>query len=222
MSGGFRTPDDDAIDTLTRMLSELRAQVNELARPSGTQTADAVQKLMQLVNDLPGQIYAVLATAVNTGTLTTTGDANIGGDIYSPHGRATPVTSSYVSAWFNADGRLGATASSVVYKQDFAPADTDKLVDALLAVSLVRFRYIGEVERVGKDATFELGAIAEYFAAAGLHEYVFNNTDGDPQGINYERLTIPLIAVVQRLHAEGIEREERIAALERRLDAAGL
>lgn len=161
--------------------------------------------------------------AVNTtGNVDMDGNINLGGDLYTPHGRATPVTTSYVSAYLNSDGRLGATASSVVYKRDFIPADTADVVKAILAVSLIRFHYIEAVERLGDDAPVELGGIAEYFASVGLSEYVFNNADGEPMGINYERLSIPLIAVVQQLHADGKARDIRMDKLEARLTAAGL
>lgn len=152
-----------------------------------------------------GQVQgATLRSTGNTsvgGALAVTGDINVTGDIYTPHGRATPVTSGYVGAWLNVDGRLGATASSVFVKQDFEPANTAALVDALYHVALVRFRYIAAVEQFGDAAVSELGSIAQYFVACGLGEYVFNDADGNPQGINYERLTIPLIAVVQDLDA---------------------
>ncbi len=217
MAGGYDVSPVEPLDVLRLLFEELRDKVRELERPTGTQLSQTVAKLQDLIDGILAQ------TSINvSGDVTAGGNINVAGDIYTPHGRATPVTTSYVSAWLNGDGRLGATASSVVYKQDFSRPNTDPLVDALLAVSLVRFRYIQAVEELGDKAPWELGAIAEYFVAIGLGEYVFNNADGEPQGINYERLTIPLIAVVQRLHADGRERAARIEALEKRLEAAGL
>lgn len=139
------------------------------------------------------------AHVVATSDMTTV-NLTASGPIYSPHGRANPVTSGYVGAWLNVDGRLGATASSVFVKQDFEPGNTAALVDAMYHVALVRFRYIAAVEQFGDAAVSELGSIAQYFVTNGLGEYVFNDADGNPQGINYERLTIPLIAVVQDLN----------------------
>lgn len=194
MSGGFRTPDDDVIDTLTRMLSELRAQVNELARPSGTQTADAVQKLMQLVNDLPGQIYAVLATAVNTGTLTTTGNAIIGGNAtvagnvtggnVFAQSIATNITAGRVTVWGRtSDGFLGTATSSERFKTNIRPVDIDSKADAICQIVVSYFEYIDEV-RKRDDPDYEfyvgahyhvgtnMGAIAERMHELGLWEWV--------------------------------------------------
>jgi hypothetical protein len=136
------------------------------------------------------------------------------GDLYTPHGRATPVVSSYVVAYLNVDGRLGATPSSIRFKQDIQSADTAPLVDALLKLALVRFRYVEAVDTFGDAAAVELGTIAEYVDQTALSEYVYVDDEGRPQGINYERLTIPLIATVQSLDA-------RIKALEQRLTALG-
>lgn len=139
--------------------------------------------------------------------LTVGGDATIGGDIalsgdlYSPHGRATPVVSGYVSAWFNSDGRLGATASATRFKQDITPADMGPTIEALRQVQLYRFRYRAAVEEMGDDAPVELGSLAEHFIDIGLGEYVYCDEDGEVLGINYERLTIPLLAAWQDVDA---------------------
>jgi hypothetical protein len=127
--------------------------------------------------------------------------ANLSGSVYSPTGRATPVTTSYVAAYFNSDGRLGATPSSLRFKQDVQAADTTALVEAILHFALVRFRYIAAVEEHGEDARLELGSLAEYAVHAGLSEFVYLDEEGLPLGINYERLTLPLIATVQSLDA---------------------
>lgn len=219
MAGGFRTPQDD-IGILMGRLSDLAAQVRELARPSGTQTADAVKTLMQLVNDLPGQIYAVLATAVNTGTVNATGNVVVGGDVtasgkvtsaqpvVSPGSRAYNVVPAggYAGAWLDVNGKLGINPSGVEFKQDFEPANTSEIVDALLHFGLLRYRFIAEVEERGDDAPYYLGSIAQYMAAGPLVEWVSETPAGAV--INWEHAAIPLVATVQsidaRLRAAGL------------------
>lgn len=224
MAGGYSTTPTDPLDLLAAKLVEMKDRLAELERPTGTQLFKAVAELTQLVNDLPGQIYAVLAVAVNTGNVTATGSISANGSIsavgpiYTPHGRANPVTTGYIGAWLNSDGRIGASVSSVAYKQDFEAANTAEIVDAIMSMSLVRFRYIDAVEKLGDDAPSELGSIAEYLATTPLSEYVFNNSDGDPMGITYERLTIPLIAAVQSLNARLKATDAQIADLTKRLD----
>lgn len=154
----------------------------------------------------PGTISSA-GNATVGGSANVSGNINLTGDLYTPHGRATPVVNSYVAAYLNVDGRLGATPSALRYKQDVEPADMSAYVEALRRVALVRFRYIAAVEELGDSAPVEIGSIAEYFVAAGLSEWVYFDEAGAPQGINYERLTIPLIAAFQSL-------DERVRKLE--------
>ncbi|UFU14643.1 hypothetical protein LQK89_02775 [Curtobacterium sp. C1] len=134
------------------------------------------------------------------------------GTVTSTYARNNSVSSSYVAAYLNGDGRLLASASSHTIKQDFTPADVRPLVDALYRLALIRFRYIAAVEEHGDDAAEELGSIVEYVDRTPLREFVARRTndDGDevPFAINWERFTIPLVAAVQDL--------------DRRLRAAGL
>lgn len=207
MAGGYRTPDSDAIDILTGKLSELAAQIRELTRPSGTQTADAVRTLTQLVNDLPGQIYAVLATAVNTGAVNATGDVTAGGKVtsaqpvVSPGSRAYNVVPAggYAGAWLDVNGKLGINPSGVEFKQDFEPAETSEIVEALLHLGLIRYRMIAEVEERGDAAPYYLGTIAQYMAAGPLVEWVSETPAGAV--INWEHAAIPLVATIQSLDA---------------------
>lgn len=141
------------------------------------------------------------ATSSTTGTATVGGDVDLTGDLYTPHGRATPVTTGYVSAWLNTDGRLGASASSIAFKQDIEPADLTQQVQAVLTLGLVRFRFIADVEANGDAAPWHTGSLAEYMAQTALTEWVPLDSEGKPFAINWEHITIPLVAVVQNLDA---------------------
>jgi len=224
MAGGYVIPALTPMEQLIQQLESLREQVRELQRPDGSQLSDSVKKLTQLVNDLPGQVFAVLATAVDTGNVTATGFGHFGGEvtaggnasvggtlgvsgnstfgpIKSAYARAHTVLSGYANAYWDGNGDAGVNVSSVVYKQDIAPADLSEEVQGILRMALVRFRYTAAVEEYGDDAPVELGSLAEYVESIGLGEYIFYDEQGTVQGISYERLTIPLIAVVQSLDA---------------------
>lgn len=142
-----------------------------------------------------------------TGTASAGGLATFNGGISSTDARNRVLTQGYAVGYWDATGRAGTVPSALRYKQDVEPADTAKEVEALRTVALVRYRYIAAVEELGDAAPYLLGSIAEYFVAAGLGEWVFFSEDGKPDGINYERLTIPLIAAFQSL-------DRRIRALE--------
>lgn len=186
-------------------LRDLRQQLNQridnISTFDATQMNRAIETLTKLVNDLPGQIDAALAVEVNTGNVNATGNITAAGPIFSPHGRATPVTTGYVGAWLNADGRIGATASSIQFKQDIQPADTTAEVEALLSIGLVRYRYIADVEEHGENAPWHLGSIAEYMQKTALREWVPLDQDGNAFAINWEHLIIPAIATMQSMDA---------------------
>jgi len=142
----------------------------------------------------------VSANGVSTGSFSASGTSTLG-PLNCGWARGHTVLSGYANAYWDGNGDAGVNVSSVVYKQDIVPADLSDEVQAILRMALVRFRYITAVDKYGEDAPIELGSLAEYVKSIGLGEYVFYDLDGNVQGIAYERLTIPLIAVVQSLDA---------------------
>jgi len=142
----------------------------------------------------------VSANGISTGSFSASGTSTLG-PMNCAWARGHTVLSGYANAYWDGNGDAGVNVSSVIYKQDIAPADLSDEVQAILRMALVRFRYITAVEEYGEDAPVELGSLAEYVESIGLGEYVFYDLEGNVQGIAYERLTIPLIAVVQSLDA---------------------
>jgi hypothetical protein len=122
---------------------------------------------------------------------------NASGPIYSPHGRANPVTSSYVAAYLNTDGRIGASASSRRFKKEIREWSPD--LQAVFALQLVTFRYKASVYGSG-DAPLEVGMIAEDLVDLGLDWLVFVDEDGIPAGIHYERVALALLPAIQNLN----------------------
>ena len=141
------------------------------------------------------------STIAAAGSASIGGDINLSGYVFTPAGRAFQVVTSFASAWLDGSGKLGINTSTVRDKQDFEPANTEDIVEALLHVALIRFRRVELVERLGDDAPYELGTIAEYMADTPLREWVFADVEGAIQGIEWAHLVIPLIATVQSLDA---------------------
>lgn len=84
-------------------------------------------------------------------------DSYIGtGGSYFTYG-ATPVTSGYVSAWINSDGRIGKSASSRRFKEHIEAQDPEALGD--IWPDLARFQMLGG------DGSWKYGYIAEELAA---------------------------------------------------------
>lgn len=137
-----------------------------------------------------------IATTADLDGKRNTTDGNFGSTpIYTPHGRANPVTSSYVSAWLNVDGRIGASASSARYKKDIEDYDGNVLE---LQPRVFRFKD----DELG---TIRLGLIAE--EVNEIEPLLVRHEDGQPEGVHYEFLAVALLKEVQRL-------ARRVAALE--------
>lgn len=159
----------------------------------------------------PSTVSAV--GALSGASVAVSGNATVSGQIFAPN--AFAASSGWTTAYFNVDGRLALGASALVFKQDFEPVDNVPLVEAILRLPLLRFHMIAAIEESGDKATLEIGLLADYLAEIGLGEFVYRDKDGDVLGINYDRLTVPLVATVQALHT-------MIKEAEKRLDAAGL
>lgn len=134
------------------------------------------------------------------------GGLTVSGAIYTPNGRANPVSSGYVAAYINGDGRLGASASSRRFKKEIAAWTPD--LQAVFAMQLVTFRYKAAIYGTA-DAPVEAGLIAEELVDLGLDWLVFYDEQGLPQGVHYERVALALLPAIQNLN-------ERVTALEGR------
>lgn len=144
-----------------------------------------------------------------TAYLRRTDDGQFGSTpIYTPHGRANPVVTSYVSAYINSDGRIGATPSSARFKQDIQTWSPDQ--QAILALQLVTFRYKAAVDELGEDAQVEVGLIAEDLHTLGLTWLVVYDEHQAPFSVHYERLALALLPVIQ-------SHEQRLTALEQKV-----
>ena len=145
---------------------------------------------------------ATAATLATTGSAAIGADINLTGDLYTPHGKITPVVSGYVSAWLNGDGRLGATASTRASKRDLVPM-TD--LTGLMSLTPYLGRYVWDAD----DSPLKVFLIADEVQSAGFGPDVAPlDETGEAFTVNYSQMVVPLLAAVQSLTA--------------RLDAAGL
>ena len=190
---------------------EALGRARELAAP------DALAQLRQLVNDLPGQIFAILAAAVNTENVNATGNVTAAGTGRFDAG-VTSVgvygnlvsAGSYRAQYINASGSMGYVPSSRQFKTDIQTAPS--VAEAILAMRVVTFRYLNAVEELGNEATVEWGVIAEEIHDLGLAWLVDYDGSGKPFGIKYERLVLATIPHLQ-------EHETRLQAIEQTLEA---
>lgn len=137
---------------------------------------------------------------------------NFSGHIVSPAGRATPVTSSYVSAYFNGDGRLGIDPSARRFKRDIR--EHGYTLAQLQAIELVTYRLIEAVNEQGDEADILVGVIAEQLVEIGLGEFVVLDSEGAPLTVDYARLALVAIGALQEVAGRLDSIEARVKALE--------
>lgn len=152
--------------------------------------------------------------AASSATVTTTGNATVGGsvpvtgDVFIPN--RTPVVSGYFGLWVNSDGRIGISSSARRYKQDIAPHAYT--LDQIALIQIVNYRLITAVALLGDAARVEVGVVAEQLIDAGMPEFVAFNADGTTESVAYERLNLVAIAGVQQLIGRVRSIEARLAA----------
>lgn len=226
MAGGYNIPATGDFGELLQRLDSLRTQVDELAAPSGTQTANALQQIRDLVNGIISQTnlsvpgYMSAGTSITAGTTIVAGGdvSSSGGTFVSPYARSHSVVTSYVAAYIDAGGNFLATPSTARLKRDVVTATWTRAQRDAIRVVYYRLRSAYILADMAGDpdlAETLVGVIGEELIEAGFPEFVVLDTKGRVFTVHYELLA--LIAI------DGLQQAEaRIDDLEARLTAAGL
>lgn len=196
------------------VFGEIYRRLRELEALDGSQIYDALQQIRDLIDGVIAATNITVPGNVTAGGYGSFGgDIVMGGNLYTPSGRATPVVTSYVAAYLNSDGRLGATPSGRQFKQDILPRKYT-LEDCRL-FQVVQYRLIAAVELMGDEAAVEVGVIAQDVLAAGFPEFVVCDEFGTPVTVTYERMVVAALGGLQ-------DAADRLDAIDQRLDAAGI
>lgn len=217
MAGGYVVPPDGQLGELLQKLAEHARRIKELEAPTGTQTAQALQQLTDLVDGLLDQTNVTATNDVTAGNDVNAGaDVNVTGYVFTPAGYAYDITYTRRGAWLGNDGRLGYASSSREKKANIRDAKIDP--EAVLRIVPRLFNYKAELEKRAEDSNYkvatEFGAIAEELHELGLWQVVIYD-QGKPIGIHYEMVGLLAVAAAEHVNA-------RVDALSARLDAAGL
>lgn len=164
----------------------------------GTFTTPSVQAQPSglLCDAGPGLGFAFYGVDVATGAASVA--SSIGRSFIS---HAT--TSDAANVRFNLDGEILRVVSSRRYKEDIEDAD----VDPAAVLRLKGRTWHDKADKDDEDRRRYVGFIAEELHEQGLTEFVDYDDEGQPQAIQYDRLSVALLAVVQN-------QEKRLAALE--------
>lgn len=150
------------------------------------------------------------------------GDVNVfagGGDLYLNADRVridygTDVrighitTGSAANCFISVDGRIYRVSSSRRYKADVQDAG----IDPAQVLQLEGRTWVAREDEGNPDAPRYVGFIAEELDDLGLTEFVVYDDEGRPDAIQYDRLSVGLLAVAK-------SQQKQLDALSARLDA---
>ena len=214
-----------ATNKLVSTLNEYGRRLRELEKPSGSQLTQAIQKVL----DISANIDQTVAASINRNSYDrATIDAKCNAwnwGVLSPGRGGTNTTNAYNNvfsagswraAWVLSDGTMGTAQSSRKVKQDFIMPDIT--LEQMRAVDWTLYRFIDDVNRNGDDAAIHVGMIAEELDDNGLGQFVEYNDDYEPVGINYPMLGVWAIHEAHLAHDRIDRLEERLKALEGKID----
>lgn len=214
-----------ATNKLVSTLNEYGRRLRELEKPSGSQLTQAIQKVL----DISENIDKTVAASINRNSYdraTIDAKCNAWNWGVLPPGRGgTNTTNAYNNVfsagswravWALSDGTMGTVQSSRKVKQDFMMPDIT--LEQMRSVDWTLYRYIDDVNLNGDSANLHLGMIAEELDDNGLGQFVEYNDDYEPVGINYPMLGVWAIHEAHLAHDRIDRLEERLKALEGKID----
>lgn len=214
-----------ATNKLVSTLNEYGRRLRELEKPSGSQLTQAIQKVLDISANIDQTVSASInrnsydratidqkCNAWNWGVLPPgrggTNTTNAFNNLFS--------TGSWRAVWALSDGTMGTAQSSRKVKQDFIMPEIT--LEQMRSVDWTLYRYIDDVNLNNDSATVHLGMIAEDLDDNGLGQFVEYNDDYEPCGINYPMLGVWAIHEAHLAHDRIDRLEERLKALEERID----
>lgn len=214
-----------ATNKLVSTLNEYGRRLRELEKPSGSQLTQAIQKVL----DISANIDQTVAASINRNSYDrATIDAKCSAwnwGVLPPGRGGTNTTNAYNNVfssgswravWALSDGTMGTAQSSRKVKQDFMMPDIT--LEQMRAVDWTLYRFIDDVNRNGDSAAIHIGMIAEELDDNGLGQFVEYNDDYEPVGINYPMLGVWAIHEAHLAHDRIDRLEERLKALEGKID----
>lgn len=204
-----------ATNKLVSTLNEYGRRLRELEKPSGSQLTQAIQKVLDISANIDQTVAASIDQKCNTwnwGVLSTDRGGTHTTNAYDNLFTVGP----WRAVWALSDGTMGTSQSSRKVKQDFLKPDIT--LEQMRSVDWTLYRFIDDVNRNGDSATIHVGMIAEELDDNGLGQFVEYNDDYEPVGINYPMLGVWAIHEAHLAHDRIDRLEERLKALEGKID----
>ena len=197
MSGGYVVYDPSEMGELRSQLLGIYDRLSELEAPTGTQTAEALQTLTDLVEGLLEQTSLAVTNNITAGGNITaqgvvTGVAGIN-SVGAYNLDVTTLAGSRRGAWWHQSGAAGYAPSTRARKQNIRGSDFRPEQFMAIAPQVFEYRAQADIrdnpENPQYDPSYvvplEVGLIAEDLIEAGLGAFVFEDENGRPAGIDY-------------------------------------
>lgn len=236
---GIPVRPEDFIALLREKFGELEKRIATLERPSGTNVSSLVAQVqaalanitttvtnaIQTLSYTKAQIDSKVASPgdISPGNVNASGSISTAGSVtannstfISTYARNNQVTTNYVTAYINSDGKFLATASSKRFKREIESYDGGDWRRIRAVTYKLRSAWILDNIAGGDGSAVEseLGVIAEELVAAGYPELVVFDSRGKPWSVHYERIGIIAISAAQELDQTISDLAERVTALE--------
>lgn len=206
----------DGVDATARQFADVRRQLQELPASVG-RTVSRIGRRVASVEESLGSLSSnesqadagvedVVVAAAHGGT----GVRNVYGSPLS----LTPRKTVYCLP----DGRLGVDRSSTGFVTDVVDADGFVPVEALRRVKWRLYMYVDDLNLKGDDAQPVIGLLAEDLDEAGLGFFCEYDDDGVPVGVDYPRLSVAVLRLVQESMGEVDELRSAVERLSSEVD----
>lgn len=210
MQGKFRFS-LDGVDATARQFSEVRRQLRELSSAVGVSVSGVAGRVSAVEDG-----FASLATdmsAVDGGGSDVVVAPSHGGTGV-PNASDNPLSLAPRKAVYCLyDGTLGCDCSSESSVSDASDADGFIPIDALRQLKWKVYFLKDDLNQKLDDAQPVVGLLAEDLDNAGLGFFCEYDGDGNPSGVDYPRLSVAVLRLVQKAMDEVDELRAEVARL---------
>ncbi len=234
-----QVPPAESLGKMRETQDEAERRLRDLERTDGSQYVRALEKIKSLIAGLSAQVAEYIgvysytrAQIESLSWMPTLWPAKGGTGTTNVHN--TTSGGVQLQVFVRPDGQLTVGASTERLKTDIRAWDLD--VDLFLSMVPRMFRWRDDIETAQTselavvaddggpvdqvpEAPLDYGLIAEEAEAAGLVWLVRYGPDGRPEGIQYQRVQIALLAVARHQQGRLQEQQTQIDDLEQRMTA---
>lgn len=208
----------DGVDATARQFAEVRRQLAELPASVGK----SVSRLGERVSGIEKDFESLVTE--HESLVTEQGQFDDGGSnaVVVPSHGGTGVWNVYENplslthckpVYCLGDGTLGVDCSSVYSVADASDADEFVPVDALRQLKWKVYRLKDDLNLNLDDAQPVVGLIAEDLDNAGLGFFCEYDSDGNPTGVDYPKLSVAALRLAQQSMDEVDELRSEVARL---------